>query len=531
MGNPYYSKNYLSTSAFARLLNVRSKDLFCFLKDEGFIENNNDTWHLTNIGKRIGGKIGDFGGPAKFPIWPRELGNNKIFNSIQRYNIPIIKDQNNIKCFQETQKSEAENFLKQSELQNFIKEKVKLSSTNSLSSSMVTAEEHRIIIEIRLMNVINSKNKDYISTDALGKKHNLNGKLLFQYFLIIGWIIKTNNKRYLTKIGLEKGGRYKTLNDEDFWIVWHKDLFQNHKTLIKEYNLKGLKRIALDEIKTLGSSLTIRNSIREKSNIPKVKKDIDISGFEKKKNSITSDSKSSTKQKFKTLKKDSSIIKSTKKGIVDLVNKRKIKHLYHFTRLENLDSIINYGFWSRSDLNDLKMGYHFNDDIRADQFPNACCLSISFPNYRMFYHYRQLRPDINWVLLSFSSKILWEKDCAFCHTNAASGQVSRIPIEQRKNVKALQKLFEDGIDWPKRSELQIPSSYPTHPEAEILVFEPIETEYITTLFLGKRKFYISACDKYKNLKLKFEPNFLGPRNDFIHCNKQNETSYVDGLFF
>jgi len=85
MEKPDYSKNYLSTSAFAKSLNVRGQDLFSFLLEKGFLEKFNDNLNLTYMGEKIGGKMGSLGGPSKFPIWPKELINDKIFESIRTY--------------------------------------------------------------------------------------------------------------------------------------------------------------------------------------------------------------------------------------------------------------------------------------------------------------------------------------------------------------------------------------------------------------------------------------------------------------
>jgi hypothetical protein len=68
---------------------------------------------------------------------------------------------------------------------------------------------------------------------------------------------------------------------------------------------------------------------------------------------------------------------------------RRIDTLVHFTRLENLVGILAEGILPRSTLEGRPSGVIFNDDIRTDNHKEAVCLSISFPNYKMFYKYRQ----------------------------------------------------------------------------------------------------------------------------------------------
>ncbi len=73
--------------------------------------------------------------------------------------------------------------------------------------------------------------------------------------------------------------------------------------------------------------------------------------------------------------------------------------------------------------------------------------------------------------------MLWELDCAFCQENASSNAVRYIPLGDRKKPDALKGMVED-YHAIKRQSLQIPSDYPTHPQAEILVFDQIPARYI-----------------------------------------------------
>ena len=48
--------SYISTSALAKELNVKSNDLFQALQGKGLIERKNDQWILTELGSKKGGK-------------------------------------------------------------------------------------------------------------------------------------------------------------------------------------------------------------------------------------------------------------------------------------------------------------------------------------------------------------------------------------------------------------------------------------------------------------------------------------------
>ena len=164
---------------------------------------------------------------------------------------------------------------------------------------------------------------------------------------------------------------------------------------------------------------------------------------------------------------------------------REIETLYHFTRIENLRSILQEGLIGRSILHSRESQFLWNDDDRADGCSKANCLSISFPNYQMFYSIRERKKsegvnDSHWVVLLLDAKLLWELDCAFCQRNAASNAVSTIPLDERKKPTALMVMFGDFYSI-KRQDLQIPKNYPTHPQAEVLVFDQIPAEYINAI--------------------------------------------------
>lgn len=115
-----------------------------------------------------------------------------------------------------------------------------------------------------------------------------------------------------------------------------------------------------------------------------------------------------------------------------------IPYLVHFTNVENLDSILTNGLYPRSQVDsDPLIKASVNDTIRVDYKPEYNCVSISFPNCRMFYKCRQ-QPSSSWVVLLLNPKILWEKDCLFYPTNAASNTVSPLPIGQFSTTQALE---------------------------------------------------------------------------------------------
>ena len=110
----------------------------------------------------------------------------------------------------------------------------------------------------------------------------------------------------------------------------------------------------------------------------------------------------------------------------NIVTQREIKFIWHFTRYENLDSILTNGLLSRKELLQSNTPFIYNDEHRLDRCENSVSCSIEFPNYKMFYPCRQNNSSQKWILIGVQSTILWDLDCAFCMENAASNSVTSI---------------------------------------------------------------------------------------------------------
>ena len=153
------------------------------------------------------------------------------------------------------------------------------------------------------------------------------------------------------------------------------------------------------------------------------------------------------------------------------VAERRINKLVHFTRLSNVSGILQYGLLSIHELDVRKLKYDPNDPRRLEHEPNAVCLSIEFPNYKMFYSLRRARND-TWAVLTIRPAVIWTLPCAFCYTNAASRLVSCINKHELSNKAAFDRMFAEKVRETKRDG-GIPSAYTTDPQAEILVFDPV----------------------------------------------------------
>jgi len=135
----------------------------------------------------------------------------------------------------------------------------------------------------------------------------------------------------------------------------------------------------------------------------------------------------------------------------------------------------------------------------------------------MFYKY-SISNQRDWVVLLLNASILWELECAFCHENAASSNVRQIPIEFRKQSTALKGMFCNYGNI-ERDKLEISVDYPTHPQAEVLVFQSIQPEYIYAVHFYDEEVANSWLHKHVDTISKFS-----------HC-KSNFFFYGKDLFY
>lgn len=193
---------------------------------------------------------------------------------------------------------------------------------------------------------------------------------------------------------------------------------------------------------------------------------------------------------------------------------RGVKYLFHFTRVENLPLILQHGLLPLDRLNRSGVPSARNDPYRIDG-TSGICLTIGFPNYKMFYPMRIANPDAKWAVLVIRADVLWQMDCAFCRENAAKAEVTAIPLHLRKGLVAFDSMFDDYPGKP-RSTLNIPDRYPTHPQAEVLVFDPIPPQYIAAIIFNevalKRQFdALNIIPKVEHM-----PKYFAGRTDFEH---------------
>ncbi|QLI80273.1 DUF4433 domain-containing protein [Chitinibacter fontanus] len=178
----------------------------------------------------------------------------------------------------------------------------------------------------------------------------------------------------------------------------------------------------------------------------------------------------------------------------------QIPYLLHFTRTTNLPSIISHGLYPIARVSEIGASPAINDLYRFDGHNNSTSVSIGFPNCQMFYKYRKVDAAVDWAILVLNPSIIWAKPCAFCRHNAADVRISTQPLANLMTPQAFTQMYSEIEGLPTREEQKLKAYDPTDVQAELLVFDVIEPQYIAGVIFEKaavRDTYLQLLSKCK----------------------------------
>lgn len=198
--------------------------------------------------------------------------------------------------------------------------------------------------------------------------------------------------------------------------------------------------------------------------------------------------------------------------IIKKIDERKIERFVHFTNVKNLDSILREGLLPVRQLRERGIEYTENDKDRLDNRLDASSLSVSAPNYKMFWHYRCMYPNDEWVVISYHAKLVADLNCAYFAKNAASDSSSDLVWKVSTRVKAFESMFKKERDGLYSYET-------TDPQAEVMVREIIPSEYIDEIFFKNGSLLAKYKKKYPEIKMSCKEVYFKPRRDFERWRK------------
>lgn len=220
-------------------------------------------------------------------------------------------------------------------------------------------------------------------------------------------------------------------------------------------------------------------------------------------------------------------VKESGLTIEGILSKRKISELMHFTKIENLTSIINHGLLSVEQLNEAGIQYHFNDAKRYDGRKNCICTSVEFPNPANLKTFRDKYPECSWAIIILDAQLILNHSCFFAEHNAATTYIKN-DIKSRQSPEAFERMFAEVVQGKTNADGKVEkytrkqmhndiSCLPTSYQAEILVENYIEQEFIKgVIFMNDndmKKYQNMLAAKKINAQV-FPELFTKYRNDF-----------------
>ncbi|MCE7974813.1 MAG: DUF4433 domain-containing protein [Leptolyngbya sp. PLA1] len=166
---------------------------------------------------------------------------------------------------------------------------------------------------------------------------------------------------------------------------------------------------------------------------------------------------------------------------------RSIGRLVHFTHIENLDTIRRHGILPVPELEQRGIKPRVNDPERFDFRLDAVSMSIEFPNYQLFFRFRnqQGTSERDWCIIDVCPSVLWTSECVFSAENAATASEARREDDLRRGVDGFSRLFDDSGGTRhnvSRDQLGLPPSFPTNPQAEVQVLRGIRPDKIRAIY-------------------------------------------------
>lgn len=218
--------------------------------------------------------------------------------------------------------------------------------------------------------------------------------------------------------------------------------------------------------------------------------------------------------------------------IRDVLDRRGIHNLYHFTRIENLNSILTHGLLPVSLHNGHRISSIRNDYERFDSLFNFTSFSVGFPNYKLFYYFsNKIYPETKWVVLELNANMLTtpNRTICYCKTNAAYLIPRQKDLNKLTFSSAFEEMFAERIVTTDnrevlRRELKIREDQTTDPQAEVLIKGKIDPVFITGICFENERDLNSFKDMnfhlLKNRKYRVDKELFKYRKDFSHWSRE-----------
>ncbi|MBP5463202.1 MAG: DUF4433 domain-containing protein, partial [Lachnospiraceae bacterium] len=193
--------------------------------------------------------------------------------------------------------------------------------------------------------------------------------------------------------------------------------------------------------------------------------------------------------------------RTEQKKCVAMAKKHGVRHLVHFTDVENLGSILKDGMMTRKDLEDRGERAFFSDRQRLDGQTDTISLSIEEPNRLMFAVKRNEYPRRKWCVIRLKTEAVLRNKCYFMSDNAANHSYDRAEIarDERYTVLDFLGMFDYSFTDRKlrrskiQSEIMCATSIPADAIDSVVFSSAEDVEYYRERYGGKIPF---VCDPW-----------------------------------
>jgi hypothetical protein len=169
-------------------------------------------------------------------------------------------------------------------------------------------------------------------------------------------------------------------------------------------------------------------------------------------------------------------------SLEDAIKRRGVAYLVHFTRVENIESIMRMGLVPVESLLHCGIKHIHNDKRRIDNYPNANCFSIMHCNYKLLYFYCSGVEYNKYAVMYYDANLLLHHKVGFFPTNAARCRAKHVYSNGKS--EAFERMFMelDPAMGTTRAELGLKDYFPTDPQSEALVFGQVSNSFLRGVF-------------------------------------------------
>lgn len=224
-------------------------------------------------------------------------------------------------------------------------------------------------------------------------------------------------------------------------------------------------------------------------------------------------------------------------GAYEILTKRGVTRLCHFTKLQNLTHIIMSENGILASCVICKDTKNVNDISRYDGELDFVCCSVQYPNSWFLDKSMRNNSDLifrEWTVLCIDLDVLRNRNAKFCPCNASKSHGAYINSDMNK----VESIFANTVPtfrYPRPSGML--SCCPTDGQAEILIESNIPRKYISGIIVGnedvaKRVYSILKMYSIKHIDIYIAPDVLTPRwskmikegrqPDELQCNWSEE---------